>query len=344
VSEEAPAGAPDGGGAASGERGGAPGGESGGAPDGAPDGGDTLTALPGVRVGHWTDPVGRTGCTAVLFDPPGAVTSGRVLGAAPGSREIALLEPEKMMDRVDALVLAGGSAFGLDAASGVVRFLEERGRGFPTPYGVVPIVPAAVLFDLAVGDARARPDAAAGYAAAVAAAAPAGRAPVAEGAVGAGTGAAVGKFAGFERSQRSGIGSALTRVRGARVGALAVSNAYGDLVDPATGALVAGCGLGGDAELAAELFSPVPGGNTTLVVVVTDAPLTKAEAHALTVAAHVGIAHVTRPSHTVYDGDTAFVSSVGGGPPVPPAALGVAVQAVVARALLRGARAGLASM
>jgi len=299
----------------------------------------TLTALPGVRVGHWTDPVGRTGCSVVLFDPPGAVTSGLVLGAAPGSREIALLAPEKTIERVQALVLAGGSAFGLDAASGVARYLEERGEGFATPFGVVPIVPAAVLFDLSVGDPRARPDAAAGYAAAVSA----GRGPVAEGAVGAGTGATVGKIAGFAGAQRSGIGSAVVRVRGAQVGALAVSNAIGDVVDPDTGELVAGCGTGRDPERAAELFEPAPGAHTTLVVVVTDAPLTKAEAHALAIAAHVGIAHVTRPSHTVHDGDTAFVSSVGGGPAVPIAALGVAVQAVVARALLRGTRAGLAA-
>jgi L-aminopeptidase/D-esterase-like protein len=298
---------------------------------------ETLTALPGVRVGHWTDPVGRTGCSVVLFDPPGAVTSGLVLGAAPGSREIALLAPEKTIERVHALVLAGGSAFGLDAASGVVRYLEERGVGFPTPFGVVPIVPAAVLFDLSVGDPKARPDAAAGYRAAAAAH----RGAVAEGAVGAGTGATVGKFTGFAAAQRSGIGSAVLRVRGARVGALAVSNAIGDVVDPDSGELVAGCGAGRDPERAVELFEPAPGAHTTLVVVVTDAPLTKAEAHALAIAAHVGIAHVTRPSHTVHDGDTAFVSSVGGGPAVPTAALGVAVQAVVARALLRGTRAGL---
>ncbi len=304
----------------------------------------SLTDLPGVRVGHWTDPVGRTGCTVVLFEPPGAVTSGHALGSAPGSREFALLAPEKMMHRVDALLLAGGSAFGLDAASGVVRWLDEHGFGFPTPFGPVPIVPAAVLYDLAVGDPRARPDAAAGYAVAAAAAGPGGRQPVVEGAVGAGTGATVGKLAGFEGARPSGIGSALTTVRGARVGALAVSNAIGDLVEPATGQLVAGSGLGLDPEAAAELFAPVPAGSTSLVVVVTDAPLTKAEAHALAVAAHVGIAHVTRPSHTVHDGDTAFVSSVGGGPKVPPAALGVAVQTVVARALLRGARAGGASV
>lgn len=300
-------------------------------------GNDTLTAVPGVRVGHWTDAVGRTGCSVVLFDrADGAVTSGKVLGAAPGSRESALLAPEKTVQRAHALVLAGGSAFGLDAASGVVRHLEERGIGFATPYGVVPIVPAAVLFDLSTGDPRARPDADAGYRAAAAASA----APVPQGAVGVGTGATVGKFAGFGRAQRSGVGSALMTVHGARVAALAVSNAVGDLVDPATGALVAGSGIGLDPEAATALFAPPAGTNTTLVAVVTDADLTKAEAFALTTAAHVGIAHVTRPSHTEGDGDTAFVASVGTGPRVPLGALGVAVQAVVARALLRGARAG----
>jgi len=297
-----------------------------------------MTAIPGVRVAHWTDPVGATGCSVILFDPPGAVTSGMVLGAAPGSREFALLAPEKMVERVDALVLAGGSAFGLDAASGVMAFMAEQGRGFATPFGVVPIVPAAVLFDLGVGDARAHPTAAAGYAAARLAASPAGREAVAEGRVGAGTGATVGKIAGFERAQRSGIGSALRQVAGAQVAALAVSNAVGDLFEPSTGELVAGAGMTSEELLAGS--HAVPGGNTTLVAVVTDAPLCKAEAHALSVAAHVGIAQVTRPSHTVFDGDSAFVSSVGGGPAVPMALLGVAVQMVVAEALLRGARAG----
>ncbi len=297
----------------------------------------SLTSITGVRVGHWTDTAARTGCTVILFDPPGAVTSTLVLGAAPGSRETALLAPEKTVDRVHALVLAGGSAFGLDAASGVMRHLEARGVGFATPFGVVPIVPAAVLFDLSVGDASVRPDAAAGHAAAAAAS----DAPVEEGAVGVGTGATVGKFAGFDRAQRSGVGVAVLRVHGALIGALAVSNAVGDLVDPTTGELVAGCGLGADPEAAAALFEPAAGANTTLVAVVTDAPLSKAGAHALTTAAHVGIAHVTRPSHTVHDGDTAFVSSVGGGPPVGLGALGVAVQTVVARALVSGARAAM---
>jgi L-aminopeptidase/D-esterase-like protein len=297
---------------------------------------DTLTAIGGVRVGHWTDAAARTGCTVLLFDAPGAITSGRVFGAAPGTREVALLEPDKVVERVHALLLTGGSAFGLDAAGGVVRYLEERGVGFPTPFGVVPIVPAAVLFDLSVGDPSVRPDAAAGYAAAAAASSD----PVSEGAVGAGAGATVGKLTGFAGARRSGLGSALMRVHGAAVAALAISNAIGDLVDPGDGALVAGTGVGSDPEAAAALFAPAPGTNTTLVAVVTDAPLAKAEAYALATAAHAGIAQVTRPSHTVHDGDTAFVSSVGGGPAVPLGALGVAVQAVVARALLRGARAG----
>ena len=293
----------------------------------------------GVRVGHWTDPVARTGCTVLLFDAPGAVTSGLVLGGAPGSREVALLDPEKTIDRVDALLLSGGASFGLDAAAGVMRFLEESGRGFPTPYGRVPIVPAAVLYDLGVGDPRVRPDAAAGHAAASAAAVP----PWPEGAVGAGAGATVGKMAGFERAQRSGLGVAARTVRGARLAAVAVSNAVGDLVDE-RGALVAGSGLAGDPDVVADVFA-VPGGvATTLVAVVTDAPLTKPEARSLAMAAHAGIARVTRPSHTVHDGDTAFVSSVGGGPAVPLAVLGVVVQAVVADALLRGARWALASV
>lgn len=295
--------------------------------------------LPGARLGHWTDPVARTGCTVLLFDAPGAVTSGLVLGAAPGSREVALLDPDKTIDRVDALLLSGGSAFGLDAAAGVMRYLEEAGRGFPTPYGRVPIVPAAVLYDLGVGDARVRPDAAAGYAAARAAAA----APWPEGAVGAGAGATVGKIAGFERAQRSGLGVATRVVRGARLAVVAVSNAVGDLVDE-RGALVAGSGLADDPDVVADLFAAPAGVHTTLVAVVTDAPLTKAAARALATAVHAGIARVTRPSHTVHDGDTAFVSSVRGGPTVAPAVLGVAVQAAVAEALLRGARLGLAGV
>jgi L-aminopeptidase/D-esterase-like protein len=260
-----------------------------------------------------------------------------VLGAAPGSRETALLAPEKTIERVHALVLAGGSAFGLDAACGVVRYLEERGEGLATPFGVVPIVPAAVLFDLSVGDPRARPDAAAGYAAARGRqpSDPVRRAPWAPGRR---HRRQVRRLRGAQRSgdrQRRGACGARRRRAG-------VSNAVGDVVDPGHGALVAGMRLGRDPERRRRCSRPAPGAHTTLVVVVTDAPLTKAEAHALATAAHVGIARVTRPSHTVHDGDTPS-SAASAAARRGLGALGVAVQAVVARALLRGTRAGLAA-
>lgn len=300
----------------------------------------TLTAVEGVLVGHWTDAVARTGCTVVLFPPDGAVASGSVLGAAPGTRETALLAPEKTVQRVHAFVLTGGSAFGLVAAHGVMLALEARGIGHPTPAGPVPIVPAAAIFDLLVGDSSVRPGAAEG----ALALRDAGTGPVRQGAVGVGTGATVGKIAGFQHAVASGVGSALVDVRGARVGALAVSNAVGDLVDPRDGSLVAGSGHGADPERAVALFDSARTTtvNTTLVVVVIDAPIVKAEARALADAAHVGIARVTRPSHTVVDGDTAFVASTCRGPVVDVAALGVAVQLAVAEAIVRGARAGAA--
>ena len=296
----------------------------------------TLTAVEGVLVGHWTDEAARTGCTVVLFPPGGAVASGSVLGAAPGTRETALLAPEKTVQRVHAFVLTGGSAFGLAATHGVVEALEARGVGHPTPAGPVPIVPAAAIFDLMVGDPRVRPGAAEG----ALALRDADAGPVRQGAVGVGTGATVGKVAGFQHAARSGVGSALVSVRGARVGALAVSNAVGDIVDPRDGRLVAGSGHGADPERAVALFGAAAAVNTTLVVVVTDAPLAKAEARALADAAHVGIARVTVPSHTVVDGDTTFVASTGSGPVVDAAALGVAVQVVVAEAILSGVRVG----
>ena len=304
---------------------------------GATSSNDTITAVSGVRVGHWSDAAARTGCTVLLLPDAGAIASGLALGAAPGSREHSLLAPEKAVERVHALLLTGGSAFGLAAADGVMRELEARGVGHPTPAGPVPIVPAAVLFDLMVGDPRVRPGAVQGALATQAASAD----PVALGAVGAGTGATVGKLAdGFAAAIPSGLGSALVHVAGALVGALVVSNAAGDLVDPDSGALVAGSGRARDPDAVATLLGAPAGTSTTLVAVVTDAPLVKAEAHALALSAHIGIARVTRPSHTVHDGDTSFVASTARGPRVAVAALGVAVQEVVARALLRGALAG----
>lgn len=299
----------------------------------------TLTAVSGLRVGHWSNLAARTGCTVVLCPEPGCVASADVRGAAPGGRETALLEPEKTVERVQAVLLSGGSAFGLGAADGVMRFLEAHGQGFPTPFGIVPIVPAAVIYDLGVGDPGVRPDAAAGFAACEAATS----GPVTQGRVGAGTGATCGKYLGFGRAEASGLGSAAVGVGGAVVAALSVANPVGDIVDPDTGQLLAG--VRGETGTYAERFARAAtgfssaGGNTTLVVVATDAPLTKAEAKALAGSAHVGVARVTRPSHTVSDGDTAFCLGTGKGPAVPLALLSVAVQEVVATSILSGVRA-----
>ena len=288
----------------------------------------TLTAIEGLAVGHWTDLEAATGCTVVLCPPEGCVASGCVLGSAPGGRETALLLPEKTVERVHAVLLSGGSAFGLSAADGVMRWLEENGRGFETPFGKIPIVPAAVIYDLSTGRADVRPDADAGYHAVKSAS----DNPVETGRVGVGAGATVGKYAGFDNASLSGLGSAAAKVGDATVAALAVSNAVGNLVDPATGERVAGT----DAPLS---YDALAGTNTTLVVVATDAALTKAQAHALAQSAHVGIARVTRPSHTPSDGDTTFVLSTGS-KEASLLALSVAVQEVVAEAILLGARAG----
>lgn len=306
----------------------------------------TLTAVSGLEAGHWHDLGARTGCTVVLCPDDGCVASVDVRGGAPGTRETALLEPEKTVGRAHALLLTGGSAFGLEAATGVMRWLAERRRGFATPFAVVPIVPAAVIYDLGVGDPARWPEAASGYAACSAANA----APVAQGRVGAGAGATCGKYLGFAKAQPSGLGGAAVSVGGATVAALSVANPVGDLVDPASGELVAGVvGEMGSYlerfERAARLDSAggsVAGANTTLVVVATDAPLTKAEAKVLAQSAHVGVARVTRPSHTVADGDTAFALSTGAGPTVPLMLLSVAAQEVVAEAILNGARASRA--
>ncbi len=295
---------------------------------------DTLTAVSGLLVGHWTDPVARTGCTVVLTPEGGCIGSGRALGPAPGSRETSLLEPDKTVGSVDAVVLSGGSAYGLAAAHGVMRWLEEQGRGFDTGYARVPIVPSAVLYDLGVGDPSVRPDEAAGRAAAQAASG----SPVRQGSIGAGAGASVGKLHGMERATASGLGSHAIEVDGAVVAALAVSNAFGNVVDPDDGSLVAGLedAMGLDALGGLRVM---PGTNTTLVVVATDAVISKSAAHALSLSAHIGIARVTRPSHTLIDGDSAFVLSTCSCHEVAPQALSIAVQEVVAQALLKGVRA-----
>ncbi len=308
---------------------------------------NTLTAIHGLTIGHYTNHLGQTGCTVILCPPDGCVASGSALGSAPGVRELTLLEPSKTVEKIHAIALCGGSAFGLDAVGGVMRWLEQQDIGLATPFGKVPIVPAAVIYDLSQGDAKARPDAEAGYFAASCASS----APVEMGLVGAARGSSTGKYLGYEYASKGGLGSAVKKVGGATVAALAVCNAFGDVFD-LQGQLVAGATKRvpdlanalipdlDDPNVYGATATNTAGTNTTLVVVATDAPLTKTQAHALSQSAHIGIARVTRPSHTIYDGDTTFVLSTGDGPSVPQLALSVAVQEVVAEAILLGVRLG----
>jgi L-aminopeptidase/D-esterase-like protein len=297
-----------------------------------------LTALAGLKVGHFTDPRRPTGCTVVLCEQ-GAVAGVDVRGAAPGTRETDLLRPDNLVEKVHAVLLAGGSAFGLDAAAGVMRWLEEHGHGLDVGAVRVPIVPAAVIFDLWLGDARVRPDAEAGYAACRAASAQ----PPAQGNVGAGAGATVGKLFGVERAMKGGVGSASITVGAVTVAALVVVNAFGDVVDPEVGEPLAGARtpdgrrLLGSAraiehgELPARHFA---GMNTTVGVVATDAVLTKAQASKLAAMAHDGLARTTRPSHTMADGDTLFALATGAsGQPGNMLMLGALAAEAVARAV-----------
>lgn len=275
----------------------------------------SLTDVAGLRVGHFTEQRRPTGCTVILA-PPGTVGGVDVRGAAPGTRETELLSPLNAIATVDAVLLSGGSAFGLDAAGGVMRWLEERGIGVQVGPVCVPIVPAAILFDLWVGDPTIRPDAAAGYAACDAAS----DAAVVEGNVGAGAGATVGKLFGMARAMRGGLGSASITVGGVTVAALVVVNAIGDVIDPASGEIVAGArsadGLRLQGTMASmkrgDLTAPLqPGTATTLGVVATDAVLTKAQANKLAQMAHDGLARSINPVHTMSDGDTIFGLATG---------------------------------
>ncbi len=305
---------------------------------------DSLTDVPGLSVGHFTDLDAATGCTVVLF-PAGAVMGVDVRGAAPGTRETDLLRPGMLVQRVQALLLAGGSAFGLAAATGVVRFLEERGVGYLTVAGVVPIVPAAVLYDLALGRADIRPGEQAGYAACLAASTK----PVIQGSVGAGTGATVGKILGMAHATKAGLGSAAVHLpEGVVVGALAAVNAGGSVVDPASGRVLAGVrapdGSGFlDAEalvLAGQGVRALRGTNTTLVLVATDAALDKTLANRLAQVAHDGLARALRPVHTQFDGDVVFAASTAADGAAPFDVNRVAVAAVqaVERAIVRAAQ------
>jgi L-aminopeptidase/D-esterase-like protein len=277
---------------------------------------DALTDVAGIGVGHFTHAQRATGCSVVLC-PKGAVAGVDVRGGAPGTRETDLLVPGNLIDRVHAVLLTGGSAFGLDAAGGVMRWLEERGHGFVVGKAIVPIVPAAVLFDLWHGDLSIRPDAAAGYAACEAAS----NLKPAQGNVGAGAGAVVGKFFGIERAMKGGIGSASIRVGDVTVAALVAVNASGDVIDPDDGSVLAGARTTADSRHLAHTVQallrgelPVrlqPGMATTLGVVATDAKLDKAQCRKLASMAHDGLARVINPIHTPHDGDTLFALATG---------------------------------
>jgi len=277
--------------------------------------GGAITDVPGIKVGHFTETRRPTGCTVILCEE-GATAGVDVRGAAPGTRETDLLDPANMVQAVHAVLLAGGSAFGLAAAGGVMRWLEERGHGIAVGPARVPIVPAAVLFDLPVGDHRIRPDEAAGHAACVAASG----APPQVGSVGAGAGATVGKLFGMERAMKGGIGTASVMVGGVTLGAIVAVNAVGDVMDPATGQVVAGTRDPADdrprSATAAMLRGECPpfleaGTATTIGVLATDAVLTKAQCRRLAGAGHDGLARTIDPIHTLWDGDTIFALATG---------------------------------
>ncbi|MCD2512198.1 P1 family peptidase [Comamonas endophytica] len=275
----------------------------------------SITRVQGIEAGHYTDTRRPTGCSVVIARA-GAVGGVDVRGAAPGTRETDLLHPTNLVERVHAVMLCGGSAWGLDAASGAVRWLEEQEVGLDVRYARLPLVPAAVLFDLGVGEARIRPDAAAGHAACAAAS----RAAPAEGNVGAGTGASVGKVFGMEHAMKGGIGTASVTVDGITVGALVACNALGDVLEPETGQLLAGARTADGRQLrdtrrallCGELPQPVLAGtNTTIGVIATDAQINKAQAHRLAVVSHDGLARAINPVHTMSDGDTLFTLGTG---------------------------------
>ena len=287
---------------------------------------NAITDIPGLRVGHADDPEALTGCTVILCEG-GAVAGVDQRGGAPGTRETDLLRPMHLVQKIHAVLLAGGSAFGLEAAGGVVRYLEGRGVGFNVRSARVPIVPAAILFDLGVGRADVRPDAAMGYAACERASAD----PPAQGNAGAGMGATVGKLFGMGGAMKAGIGTASLEVGGGVVvGAIVAVNALGDVVDPQTGEILAGLRpvrigplrLGGRGPFADSLamMRRTAGravlrlairGNTVIGVVATNARLTKEEANQVAQMSHDGVARAIRPAHTLLDGDTLFALSIG---------------------------------
>ncbi len=307
----------------------------------------TITDVPGIRVGHATDAQGLTGCTVVLCEK-GAVGGVDQRGGAPGTRETDLLRPMHLVQHVHAILLAGGSAFGLAAADGVSRYLEERGVGFDARVARVPIVPAAILFDLDVGDPHARPDAAMGYAACQVAS----TAAVVEGNVGAGSGATAGKILGIGRAMKTGLGSAAIALGGGLiVGALVVPNPFGDIIDPATGQILAGVREPGSGKPAPAdtltVMRTVLGkavlrfaSHTVIGVVATNARLTKEEVNKVAQMAQDGIARTVRPAHTMFDGDTVFALATGR-KRADVNLIGAYAAEMVAQAIVRGTQAAV---
>ena len=303
---------------------------------------DTITAISGLKVGHATDEKARTGCTVILCES-GGVAGVDVRGSAPGTRETDAIRPGGLVEKVHAILLTGGSAFGLDAAGGVVQFLEERGIGFPAGPVRVPIVPSAVIFDLGIGNPKVRPDREMGYHACVNAT----NARIEMGQVGAGTGATVGKGPGLQ-SSNGGVGSACRVLKsGLMVGAIVIVNAVGNVVDPTTGKIIAGAKdpetgefvniIERLSELGKNDQFQAPNTNTTIGVVATDAALSPTEVTKVAQMAHDGLARSIHPVHTMFDGDTVFALSTGTHD-APVNAVGVIAAEVMAEAVCRAVK------
>ncbi len=299
-----------------------------------------ITDIPGIDVGHAQNPEGGTGCTVVLCKK-GAVAGVDVRGSAPGTRETDLLRPGNLVDKVHAVMLSGGSAFGLAAADGAVEYLEQRGIGFDVGVTKVPIVASAVLFDLHYKDWRIRPDKQMGYEACL----NVNKLFIEQGSVGAGTGATVGKILGIKNSSKGGIGTASLKIGEAIVGAIVAVNAFGDCFDPVTGEIIAGARNPDTGEFLCTKSFMLSGGfkkresfgNTTIGVVATNAKLTKEQANKIASMAHDGLARSISPVHTMLDGDTIFVMATGE-TEADVNVLGVAAAEAVARAVVNAVK------
>jgi L-aminopeptidase/D-esterase-like protein len=309
---------------------------------------NAITDVPGIKVGHAQDMAAITGCTAVLCEA-GATGGVDQRGGAPGTRETDLLRPMHLVEQAHAVLLAGGSAYGLDAAGGVMAYLEAQGVGYDAQVAKVPIVPAAILFDLGIGDPTVRPDAAMGRAACEAA----GDGPVEQGSVGAGTGCTVGSVFGAGFQTKGGIGTASADLGGGLVvGALVAVNAFGDVIDPASGAIIAGVRkppkgdtyadtLATMRTLIGKTIAKIAARNTVIGVVATNARLTKEETNKVAQMAHNGLARTIRPAHTQFDGDTIFALATGQ-KKANVSLIGAYAAEVVAEAILNGVRAATA--